>query len=103
MYEQLKDPFQRLIGRTLSSPLNILSDLQAVLITCHWPLEIKSQLEDPSWMYSGMAINAALQMGLDKSEDEVLFGYRRARYSLKNFGQKYRMMTWMKCFQIGTQ
>lgn len=103
VYEQLKDPFRRLIGRTLSSPLNILSDLQAVLITCHWPLEIKLQTEDPSCMHSGMAINAALQMGLDKSEDEVLFGYRRARYSLKNFSQKYSVMTWMKCFQIGTQ
>lgn len=103
VYEQLKDPFQRLLGHTLSIPLNILSDLQAVLITCHWPLEIKSQTEDPSWMHAGMAINAALQMGLDKFEDEVLFGHRRAKHSLTRFGQKYRMMTWMKCFQIGTQ
>jgi len=54
-------------------------------------------------MYCGIAVNAALYLGLDKMEDEVLFGYRKAKYSLSNSDPKYRRMTWLKCFQISTQ
>jgi hypothetical protein len=50
-----------------------------------------------------MVVNSALHMGLDKFEDEVLFGHRRAKHSLSSSDPRYRRMTWMKCFQISTQ
>ena len=103
LYKKLREPFQSLISALLSSPVQALKDVQALLIICQWPLAVESQSEDPSWMHSGFAINAALHMGLDKIEDEVLFGHRRAKQSLGFYDPKYRRRTWLKAFQISTQ
>lgn len=103
LYAKLREPFQLLISSLLSSPVQALTDLQALLIVCQWPLGVRSHSEDPSWMLTGFVVNAALHMGLDKSGDEVLFGYRRAKHSLSFYDSKYRRRTWMKAFQISTQ
>lgn len=99
----MKEPFRLLISNLLSSAVQALKDLQALLIVCQWPVEVGTGSEDPSWMHSGFVVNAAMNMGLDKSEDEVLFGYRRAKNSLGFHDLKYRRRTWMKIFQISTQ
>ncbi|KAF4626946.1 hypothetical protein G7Y89_g11210 [Cudoniella acicularis] len=63
----------------------------------------QSQIEDPSWMYIGMVANAAMHMGLDKTEDETLFGHRHVMYSNKTFRSEYWKLTWIACFQVSTQ
>ena len=103
LYTKLREPLQLLISSLLMSPVQALKDIQALLIICQWPLEVRTHSEDPSWMLTGFVVNAALHMGLDKFEDEVLFGHRRAKYSLSFYDPKFRRRTWMKAFQISTQ
>ena len=54
-------------------------------------------------MHSGFIMHAALHLGLDKHEDEVLFGHRRAKQSLALYNRRYRWRTWLKVFQISTK
>lgn len=91
------------VSNLLISPVQALKDLQALLIICQWPLEVETHAEDPSWMLVGFVMNAALHMGLDKSEDEVLFGHRRAKHSLDLYDPNCRRRTWMKVFETSTQ
>ncbi|KAL2352408.1 hypothetical protein BJ546DRAFT_1064147 [Cryomyces antarcticus] len=44
-----------------------------------------------------------MHMGLDKPQDEVLFGHRRARYSSSKHKPELLRMTWMKCVQLSVQ
>jgi hypothetical protein len=124
LYMRLHEPYQNLLGRCLVRQIHLLKDLHALLLICHWPFEIESQQEDPSWIHCGIAVNTGLYLGLNRLEDEAMFDARRADRSLlvSNLLQashpqldlwkrqqiappksKYRRMTWMKCFQISTQ
>ncbi|TKA70816.1 hypothetical protein B0A55_07433, partial [Friedmanniomyces simplex] len=76
----LQSAFDNLLGRVCREAIQSLTDLQAVLLTCACPPRLRGSERDPSWMRLGMAINAARQMGIDKQQDEVLFGARRARH-----------------------
>jgi hypothetical protein len=76
LYEQMREPYHNLFSGMISRPIHALKDLHALLTLCHWPFEVEAQVDDPSWSYTGMAVNAALNMGLDKFEDEILFGHR---------------------------
>jgi hypothetical protein len=95
--------YQKYFGEILTRPIQSMKDLHALLLICHWPFEVETQQEDPSWIHCGVAINAALYMGLNHPEDENLFGARLAKHSLQISTLKCRRMTWMKCFQISTQ
>ena len=103
LYTSLYRPFRSLISDLLSSSAQNLKDLQALLIVCEWPLEVGAHSDDPSLMHSGFLVHAALHLGLDKHEDEVLFGHRRAKQSLALYDRKYRWRTWLKIFQISTK
>ncbi|KAF2492110.1 hypothetical protein BU16DRAFT_564574 [Lophium mytilinum] len=103
VHDQLRDAYQSLLEKISSRPIQIFAELQALILICYWPLEIVSQSEDPSWGHSGLVINTALHMGLDKFQDEVLFGHRKAKFTLRFVRPRNRMMTWMKCFQISCQ
>jgi hypothetical protein len=83
--------------------MKILEDLQALLMTCQWPLEVETQTEDPSWMLIGFAINAAQHMGLDKAEDDNILGQHNVGHPLQIYNSIYRRRTWMQAFQISTQ
>ena len=103
LYNRLCDPFRSLLSNLLITTVQRLKDLQALLLICQWPLDAETGTEDPSWMLVGFVMNAALHMGLDKNDDEVLFGYRRAKYSLQFYDVRCRRRTWIQIFQISTQ
>lgn len=69
-------------------------------VTCVRPYPTLG-LRDPSWMQLGMAINAARHIGLDKAEDEVFFGMRRAKNQLSKHPLHIRRLTWLKAFELG--
>jgi hypothetical protein len=99
----IREPFRSLLTGILCRPILSLKDLHALLVMCHWPFEVQSQADDPTWMYCGMAVNTALYMGLDKIDDEMFFGHSRVKQSYVFSDPRYRRMTWLKCFQINTQ
>jgi hypothetical protein len=80
-----------------------LKDLQALLMICQWPLELRAQSDDPGWMHVGFVVNAPLYMGLDKVQTEVLMNHHPENISSGLQSAKYRRRTWLKVFQISTQ
>ncbi|KAH7118595.1 hypothetical protein B0J13DRAFT_569435 [Dactylonectria estremocensis] len=98
LYTRLREPYMALLREeALTAPLP-LHKIQALLFLCAWPLPIASQVSDPSWLYCGIAIQAARYMGLDREQPlpsvrsmGVLPGTSRARIN-----------TWLGCFYVGT-
>lgn len=98
VHRRLHEPYTKLLKEeALTAPLP-LHKIQALLFLCTWPLPIEAQLKDPSWLYCGIAVQAARYMGLDREQPlpttrsmGVTPGTRRARIS-----------TWLGCFYVAT-
>ncbi|KAH6900228.1 hypothetical protein B0T10DRAFT_554765 [Thelonectria olida] len=98
VYTRLHEPYTKLLKEeALGVPLP-LHKIQALIFLCAWPLPIEAQVKDPSWLYCGIAIQAARYMGLDREQPlpttrsmGVTPGTRRARIN-----------TWLGCFYVGT-
>jgi hypothetical protein len=94
----LKEPFQRLLRtQILSAPLP-LKTIQAIIYLTMFPSPLRWQNNEPSWLYSGIAINAALYMGLHRT---------RPASSLRSIGvyagaPRARAYTWLGCFLTST-
>ncbi|OAL47241.1 hypothetical protein IQ07DRAFT_134475 [Pyrenochaeta sp. DS3sAY3a] len=97
LHAQLLEPFEQVLARLLLAGLQNLKDLQALLMICQWPLELRNRADDPGWMYIGFIVNAALHMGLDKFQTEVLLNQHS-----EDGSSKYRRRTWLKVFQISS-
>ncbi|KAK7430476.1 hypothetical protein QQZ08_002995 [Neonectria magnoliae] len=98
LFARVHEPYRRLLKEeALAAPLP-LHKIQALLYICAWPLPTEAQAKDPSWLYCGVAIQAARHMGLDREQPlpsprtmGVLPGTARARTN-----------TWLGCFYVGT-
>lgn len=98
MLADIQKPYMELLRtEILSAPLP-LQHIQALLYLCTWPLPVEHQPDDPSWLYCGIAINAALYMGLNRvglppslRSVGVLSGTSQARAK-----------TWLGCFHVST-
>ncbi|KAF3934635.1 hypothetical protein ABW20_dc0102498 [Dactylellina cionopaga] len=53
-----------MVGETLYARQRCVEDVQALLILCTWPFTVSSLNEDPSHIYSGVAVQMGLQLGL---------------------------------------
>ncbi|KAF2457086.1 hypothetical protein BDY21DRAFT_33914 [Lineolata rhizophorae] len=97
-WPKLLEPYQTFLGKAvISSPITLLT-LQAILYICAWPLPVEHQPRDPSWNLSGVAINAALHMGLHRPNHPP---------SLRAIGvygdSPMRPITWLACFYVATR
>jgi hypothetical protein len=96
--EVLKEPFLLLFrSEILDAPLP-LQTIQAINYLAMFPLPLRSQTEDPSWLYSGVAVNAAMYMGLHRTKPAP---------SLRSIGvyagsPQARAHTWLGCFVAST-
>ncbi|KAE9965821.1 hypothetical protein EG328_009377 [Venturia inaequalis] len=103
VHPKIHEPYRKIFGDFLTRPVHSLKDLHALLLLITWPFEVESQQEDPAWIHCGMAVNTALYMGLNRLEDENLFGSRLTKHFQQMANLRCRKMTWMKCFQLSTQ
>lgn len=69
--------------------------IQALVLLCLWPLPFGPKAADPSLMYSGLAIQAALQIGVHRYQFTADFTYRAA-YQEDDAHQCKRV--WVGCF-----
>ncbi|PKS08580.1 hypothetical protein jhhlp_004966 [Lomentospora prolificans] len=98
LFAKLHGPYRRLLSEEiLDTPLP-LHKIQALLFLCVWPLPVDTQPKDPSWLYIGIALQAARFMGLDRDQPMP---------SLRSVGvasgtTPARINTWVGCFYIGT-
>lgn len=98
LYGLIQEPYRELLKEEiLNAPLP-LHKIQALLILCIWPLPVGHQPNDPSWLYCGIAIQAARYMSLDREQSVP---------SLRSLGvasdsAQSRVNTWLACFYIAT-
>ncbi|KAI1151080.1 hypothetical protein F4825DRAFT_462876 [Nemania diffusa] len=99
LFNQIAGPFQDLIRiEALQAPLP-LPKIRALLLLCLWPMPVVSQRQDPSWLYSGIAVNSALYLGLHRSGPSPL--YRGISSSLETPLERLeRIVTWLGCFYV---
>jgi hypothetical protein len=99
MWDRMNGPFvSRFKSELFKAPVP-LRTIQAILLQLVWPLPIERQIEDPTWLYCGVAINAALYMGIHSAKP--------AR-SLRGIGvqpgsMRARALAWLGCFLSSTQ
>lgn len=102
LFQLLRQPYQHLLMRYLLPTIRDFRTIQAILILCHWPHSGPRQSEDASWQYCGMALNSAMQMGLDKDQPEDISPGFHGKFNLHETTPFSRHMTWLACFYIST-
>lgn len=96
--EALREPFLCFFkNEILEAPLP-LQTIQAIAYLTTFPYPIRVQNKDPSWLYSGIAVNGAMYMGLHRA---------RQAPSLQSIGvhagsPRARAHTWLGCFLSST-
>ncbi|KAI5924610.1 hypothetical protein F4810DRAFT_700675 [Camillea tinctor] len=98
LFGRIVSPFRQLVqSEILQAPLS-LQAIQALLILCMWPLPVEKQSQDPSWLYCGIAVNAAVYMGLHRPNS-----IGSLRYIGVSAGNKEaRVLTWLGCFYVSS-
>ena len=103
MNRALEAAHSRLRAEVCSEAIRKLPDLQAVLLLCMWPLPVKSQDGDTAGLRLAEALGCARQMGLDRSDDEILYSSVRAIKPLQKYSSRALRLTWLKCFELDVQ
>ncbi|KAF2026640.1 hypothetical protein EK21DRAFT_92191 [Setomelanomma holmii] len=96
--ESLREPFIKFFrSEILDAPIP-LQTIQATNYLTMFPFPIRTQTQDSSWLYSGVAVNAAMYMGLHRAKQAP---------SLQSIGvyagsPRARAHTWLGCFLTST-
>ncbi|KAI1391814.1 uncharacterized protein F4822DRAFT_105932 [Hypoxylon trugodes] len=102
VFTRLREPYtQMLQAEALQAPIS-LSKIQALLFLCTWPLPVPHQPEDPSWLYCGVAVNAALYMGLHRSNPRAGSTPSVRSVGVISGSPYERINTWLGCFHVST-
>lgn len=102
LFDRLHEPYMRMLREEILRAPMPLSKIQALLILCMWPLPVPHQRDDPSWLYCGIAVNAALYMSLHRSSPRS--GVVPSLHSVGPVGgsARERTNTWLGCFYVST-
>lgn len=96
-FSELQKPFKTLLSGYLVNSIRSIYTIQSLLCLCVWPLPVANQWDDPSWNYCGLAVSAALQMGLYRTRAN---GSGVGEVNSKDDLQ--RLKTWLGCFVVST-
>lgn len=95
---QLEVPIRRLMSEVLDPPKgSSVERVQAILILCMWPFPFTNQKFDSSFIYSGIATQIGLSIGLHRPAVDADFG---ARTSERDEDEDIRRTTWLACFTV---
>ncbi|OQV08211.1 Fungal specific transcription factor domain-containing protein [Cladophialophora immunda] len=94
--------FQELLSTALSNPICDFRTVQALIILCYWPNSGERQSQDLSWQFCGVALNAAMQMGMDQPSHERVNAGFGGRSNIHQMSRYARQMTWLALFCIST-
>jgi hypothetical protein len=88
---------KQMVSEITLKPARNVEIVQALLILCMWPFPYHTQLEDPSFIYCGMATNIGLQIGLHRPE----FAYEfNSKLDVLRSSHHTRRTTWIACYII---
>ncbi|KAI0192761.1 hypothetical protein F4808DRAFT_442676 [Astrocystis sublimbata] len=96
LFNQIAKPFRDMVNtEALKAPLPLQS-IRALLLLCTWPMPVGSQRMDPSWIHSGIALNSALFLSLNRPGPAQF-----PRPSTEYTGTPLeRISTWLGCFYV---
>lgn len=97
-FRLLAEVYQALLNQSiLAMPLSLHS-VQAILLICCWPLPTPYQLSEPSWLYCGVAANAASYLNLGRFTTKPFYqGGQLSQTDMENMSR-----TWIALFLIST-
>ncbi|OCT53051.1 hypothetical protein CLCR_10133 [Cladophialophora carrionii] len=73
--------------------------VQAILILCMWPFPFNSQKADLSFIYSGLATQISLSLGLHRPAVDAGFG-NETTTTERQGDEEIRRTTWLACFVV---
>ncbi|KAK4452231.1 hypothetical protein QBC34DRAFT_294192 [Podospora aff. communis PSN243] len=88
-------PVRRLAALSIMTPRS-LPTIQALLILCLWPMPYAAIIDDPSWIWSGIANQKALQLGLYRPLQRLI-EYAKGDLQVA----KSMQSIWMACVVVG--
>jgi len=94
---KLQPGIQAMIGKVVVNPPRSVETVQALLILCMWPFPFYSTLDDPSFVYCGIATQIALQIGLHRPGLSQEFSKRK---EVLEIDDHVRNGTWMACYIV---
>jgi hypothetical protein len=97
MVKNLIPHVKQMVSEITLKPARNVEIVQALLILCMWPFLYHSQLEDPSFIYSGMAMHIGLQIGLHRPEFTFEFS---SKEDVLRSSAHIRRTTWIACFVV---
>ena len=98
----LAAPYKELLGSNLVQTISTVQSIQALIITCMWPIPTLRYSDDPSWNLCGVAMNAAMQLGLHQpGHVQVLYGFGYS--NAVETSLRTRTLTWLALFQTCTR
>lgn len=97
-YDNLTEPFKRLLSTYLVEPIRSLYTIQALLLYCLWPVPVRKQILDSSWNFCSLAVSAAIRMGLHQSDATWEYDFSQ----LSATDRQVRQRTWLGCFIVST-
>ncbi|KAI3334528.1 hypothetical protein F4824DRAFT_502050 [Ustulina deusta] len=98
LFDHIAGPFQDMVRtEALQAPLP-LQNILALLLLSMWPMPVVIQAKDPSWIYSGIATNSALFLGLHRTSPQP------PPYSKNDLSGNplERIWTWLGCFYVSS-
>ncbi|GAB5593941.1 Regulatory protein leu3 [Umbelopsis nana] len=97
MVKDLIPLVKQMVAEITQRPARNVEIVHALLILCMWPFPFHSQLEDPSFIYCGMAMQIGLQIGLHRPE----FAYEfNSKVDVLRSSPHIRRTTWIACYVI---
>ncbi|KIX07614.1 uncharacterized protein Z518_02267 [Rhinocladiella mackenziei CBS 650.93] len=93
----LQPEISSLVATIIATPPRSVEIVQGLLILCMWPFPYSNTTEDPSLIYSGMATQAALQMGLHRPNFGNEFSSKKDP-SVER--EEVKRSTWLACYIV---
>ncbi|KIW97452.1 uncharacterized protein Z519_01036 [Cladophialophora bantiana CBS 173.52] len=95
---QFEGPIRGLISDVLDPAKGSTVEMvQAILILCMWPFPFTNQRTDSSFIYSGIATQISLSIGLHRPASDADFGNETSE---RYVDEEIRRTTWLACFIV---
>lgn len=96
LLDRVEAPVNKMLAEVVFANPQNYQVVKALAILCTWPLPKKKTSKDPTWLFSGMMMEIALQTGLHRPSNVQDF-YTRQRIELRDEDVRDRLRTWVCC------
>lgn len=94
----LGPPISHLLWATLADVPQSYIVVKALCILCTWPIPVSSTSKDPTFMFVGLMMQVAMQIGLHRPSHAQDFA--RFKIELREEEMKDRVKTWVACNMV---